>query len=377
MQLDDFPDPIFIARPPALKRLVEELSSEPIIAVDTEANGLYAYREQVCLIQFSTPSNDYLVDVLALEDVSSLGSIFSSPEIEKVFHAAEYDIIMLSQDFDFSFANIFDTMIAARILGWQAVGLASILETEFNIKVNKKFQRANWARRPLPQEMLTYARLDTHFLIPLRDQMKLALKTNGRWELAQEDFRRGCRVDASNHRNNLGDCWRVNGAYDLTSQQAAVLKELCKFRDKKACSTDRPLFKVISDKALIQIAKSCPHSVKELKQVQGVSHRQARWLGDGLISSVQRGLAADPIYPPRKPRPSKAYINRYERLRDWRKKKARNLGVKSDVILPKDLLHTLAKQAPTSPAELAQVLDSVPWRLEKFGNEILDLLKKE
>jgi ribosomal protein S18 acetylase RimI-like enzyme len=164
MRLDQLPKPIFVDCPEALHRMIDDLAGQSIIAVDTEANSLFAYRERVCLIQFSTSESDYLLDTLALDDLSSLAPIFSNPCIEKVFHAAEYDILILRHDFDFSFARIFDTMVAARILGWDAVGLGALLQSEFSIHANKKYQRANWGMRPLPQDMLTYAQMDTHFL---------------------------------------------------------------------------------------------------------------------------------------------------------------------------------------------------------------------
>ncbi len=374
MQLDDLSDPIFIARPKALARLVGELAREPIIAVDTEANGLYAYREQVCLIQFSTPEADYLVDPLALDDLSPLAEIFENPTIEKIFHASEYDLIILHRDFGFTVSPLFDTMIAARILGWPHIGLASVLKEHFGIQVDKKYQRANWGKRPLPQEMLIYAQVDTHFLIPLRDQMKAELEACGRWLLAMEDFRRCSQVNSDNHRNGKVDCWKIRGAHDLDPQQAAVLNELCLFRDRKARNLDRPLFKVVSDKALLQIALDTPRSLRELERVKGFSKRQAQWIGDGLLASVRRGLAADPMRPPRSPRPNYQYLERVELLRRWRTRKARAFGVNSDVIFPRDLLYALADQNPSTKEELAQILTSIPWRREQYGDELLTLL---
>ena len=181
-------DPIWIDAPDALRAMVKDLSRQSLVAVDTESNSLYAYQEQVCLIQFSTLDQDYLVDPLALKDLSPLGEIFSNPNIEKVFHAAEYDLICLKRDFDFTFENLFDTMIAGRILGRDAVGLGSMLQQAFDIKVDKRYQKANWGKRPLPREYTDYARLDTHFLIPLRNSMKEELVKIDRWELAEEDL---------------------------------------------------------------------------------------------------------------------------------------------------------------------------------------------
>lgn len=374
MHVDDLPAPIFIARPHSLKRLVKELLCEPVVAVDTEANGLYAYREQVCLIQFSTPKADFLVDTLALDDLSPLGRVFENPNIEKVFHASEYDLIILHQDFGFTVNRLFDTMIGARILGWPQVGLGAILENQFGIKVNKKYQRANWGQRPISDEMLMYAQIDTHFLIQLRGKMKAELKNKGRWELALEDFKRCSQVDSHNHRNDNGDCWRVRGAHDLSPQKAAILKELCDYRDKKARAADRPLFKIISDKSLLQIAETSPRTIQDLEKIQGISQRQVRWLGDGLLAAVERGLTAEPIRPKRRPRPSNEYLDRVEKLRRWRQRKAKELEVKSDVILPKDILYALAGEIPMSPKKLAQIMKPIPWRMHEFGEEISRLL---
>ncbi len=378
MTFNHLPKPIFIANPPALNRLADELSCEPIIAVDMEANGLYAYQEQVCLIQFSISEKDFLVDPLSLGEsgIAPLGAIFSNPDIEKVFHAAEYDLIMLQRDFDFSLVNLFDTMVAARILGWKRVGLGNILAEQFDIQIDKKYQRANWSQRPLPDEMLTYAQLDTHYLIELRHRIKVELQAKGRWGLAQEDFRLGCQVDATEHEFDPADPWQVKGAYDLQPPEAAVLKELSQFRAQKAQQLDRPVFKVISNRALIAIAQQQPRNHSELTHIRGVSNRQGQWIGDELLAAVRRGDKADPIYPPSQPRPSRQYLDRVDRLLNWRKRRGRKMGVKSDVVLPKEIIYDLARQHPTTKEELAKVLEEVPWRLEHFGDDILEQLRK-
>lgn len=371
----DLPNPVIIAQSADLQKLAETLSCQPIVAVDTEANSLFAYRERVCLIQFSIPGTDYLVDPLALDDLSPLAPLFENPDIEKIFHAAEYDLIIMQRDFDFSFAHLFDTMVAARILGLPAVGLGSLLKSQFGVNPDKRYQRANWGRRPIPADMLTYAQLDTHYLIPLRNHLKSELKAAGRWQLALEDFRRACHGNSPPHRKSPPEqCWRINGIHDLEHKQIAVLHELCRFRDRKARSLDRPLFKVIGDRSLFNIAVACPRTPRELERLPGISQRQVRWIGKGLLSSVRRGLRSKPPSQPRKPRPSDSYLTRVDRLRYWRKTTARDLGVESDVILPKDVLYALAEQNPRTREQLAAVMQTIPWRLETFGNEIYKLL---
>jgi len=178
--------------------MVEILAREPRLAVDTEANSLHAYREQVCLIQFSTPQTDYLVDPLSLDDLTHLAPLFSDQGIEIIFHAAEYDVLGLQRDFDFSFSNLFDTMLAARTLGYKQVGLGRLLADKFNVDVDKHNQKADWGQRPLTPGLIDYARLDTHYLIALRDILEAELREKGRWELAQEDFARSCFVNNGN-----------------------------------------------------------------------------------------------------------------------------------------------------------------------------------
>ena len=375
MRSNGLPKPTFVDSPQKLDKMIMALTKEPIIAVDTESNSLYAYQERVCLIQFSIPERDFLLDPLAVNDLSPLAPLFASTKTEKIFHAAEYDIIMLNHDFGFEFSNLFDTMVAARILGWKAVGLGSILKNQFGIQVEKKYQRANWGRRPLPPEMLTYAQLDTHYLIALRDRIKSDLEKAGRWPLAEEDFQRACHVNTSHQERDGADCWRINGARDLNPKQLAVLQEICKYRDQMAQSLDRPLFKVINNSTLYNIAEACPRSIRELEAVKGVSSKQAHWLGHGLLSAIQQGLKAkQPPKIPRKPRPSDAYLLRVDKLRQWRKNRGRALGVESDVILPKDLLYEFAEVNPKTLDQVANIMENVPWRREKFGEQIFNLL---
>lgn len=378
MTIDALPDPVFISRHAALNRLADSLSREPIVAVDTESNSLYAYREQVCLIQFSTPEKDFLVDPLALKDLSVLAPIFRNPKIEKIFHAAEYDLICLKRDFGFEFNNLFDTMLAARILGRDAVGLGSMLESEFGVHLEKRYQRANWGRRPLPPHLMAYARLDTHFLIPLRDRLLRDLQKSDMLTLACEDFRRITKVELNGRvpEDEAAKCWRVRGSHDLEPQQAAVLLELCAYREDKARSLNRPVFKVINNHTLLAIANETPQDLRELAKLPGMSRGQIERHGRSLLAAIQRGLRRDPIYPPRSPRPSDAYMDRLEAMRRWRKSTAQKMGVKSDVIMPRDLLNSIAERNPSNIHELGEILHEVPWRLNHFGSQILQVLSR-
>ena len=374
MDSSSLPKPVLVTRPDALSQMVNQLATEPILAVDTESNSLYAYKEQVCLIQFSTPQDDFLVDPLALEDLSPLEGLFADTQIEKIFHAAEYDLISLKRDYQFEFENLFDTMIAARILGWEKIGLGSILKAEFDVELNKRYQRANWGRRPIPPEMVNYARLDTHYLIPLRYRMKNELMSKQRWQLAEEDFGRLRYVNGRDPSDQPEPCWRVRGAYDLDAQQAAVLLELCVYRMGVAESINRPIFKVISDQTLLAIAAACPRSNRELQEVPELSQKQYLRHREGLLDAVQVGLKAEPVYPPRSPKPDDAYLARLDALRTWRKVTGMQNDVKSDVVLPRDVMAAIASRNTGSLEQLGEIMQQVPWRFEQYGQAILGVL---
>jgi ribonuclease D len=359
----------------ALLALAAELQRHSIIAVDTESNSLYAFRERVCLVQFSAGEKDWLVDPLALGDLSPLGPLFSDPAIEKVFHAAEYDVLCLKRDFGFQFASLFDTLTAARILGRKEVGLGSILAAEFGVEQDKRHQRANWGIRPLPPELLHYAVQDTRYLIPLRRRLAEALQEKGLWELAQEDFQRVYLVE--NHAaEEEAAWWRVPHASELTPQQAAVLQELCRYRDSVARLLDRPRFKVMGSETLFALAQNCPGRLEDLRGLPGMTQPQVRRHGRAILQAVARGLEAEPLDFPKPRRPDERYLQRLDRLREWRKAKGRELGVESDVVLPKDLVHALAEAAPRDAQSLAIVMQTAPWRLEHWGDEILRILRK-
>lgn len=366
----------WISQAEELEVLASHLSKQSILAVDTESNSLYVYRERVCLVQISTNQEDYLVDPLALDGLAELAPIFSNPHIEKVFHAAEYDLICLRRDFGFQFANLFDTMLAARILGRKAVGLGSILEADFGISMDKRYQRANWGQRPMPANLMDYARMDSHYLIGLRDRLRGELEASGRWPLAQEDFRRLCNASEPTNNNHSEPSCRVSGAAELDPQQYSVLLELCHYRDQVARQMDRPLFKVIGDKTLLAVAEACPKSYDELKKLPEITHLQVDRHGAGLLKAVQRGLKAPPTRIERHQRPDDGVLARIEALKIWRKQAAHKMGVESDVVLPRDLMHALAVENPTGEASLRQVMYTVPWRLEHFGDQILEILKK-
>ena len=367
---------VWIDQPQKLRRAAEELSELEVLAVDTESNSLYAYREQVCLIQFSSPHKDYLVDALVLPDLSPLKGIFNSDRILKVFHAAEYDLICLFRDHGFRFNYLFDTMIAARILGYQKIGLGSLLENFFGIQVNKKYQRANWGNRPLKAEMLDYARLDSHYLIPLQDKLRGELVKADLWDLALEDFRRLTQGIEDTTETHESDFWKLHGARDLSPEKAAVLKSLYQFRESTAEAQNRPPFKVISNQALVEMANTTPKNHTDLLNLSALHEHQAKRYSRGLLGAILDGKQSPPAHPPNNARPHNSVLDRIDALRNWRKHTGRDMGVPSDVVLPRDVLNRIAWANPGDLEELKAQMWDVPYRFNRFGHQILVTIYK-
>ncbi|HML24360.1 MAG TPA: HRDC domain-containing protein [Aggregatilinea sp.] len=372
-----FPPAEIIRHSSDLRSLVDRLRGEPLIGVDTESNSLYAYYEQVCLVQLSTREHDYIIDPLAVDDMSPLGELLADPAVETVFHAAEYDIMTMKRDFNFEFANIFDTMIAARICGWDQFGLGSILESHFGIRAEKRFQQADWAVRPLPAEQLVYAQMDTHYLPDLRDVLLNQLTAKNHLEEAQETFAALPELPAARQSFDPEGYWRMGHARTLNRAQMGLVRELYLLRDDIARRRDLPPFKIFNDSALVQIALLDPRRVEDLQNAKGLSFDRARRYGDQIIEAVGRGRAAPPPEPPaRKPQPDPDVQMRYDALRAWRKERAARRGVESDVIVPRESLWALAKNPPASLDGLEQVPGLGPWRRAQYGRELLDVLSR-
>ena len=365
---------MWVSTPQSLKQMVGDLSAQPRLAVDTESNSLHAYREQVCLIQFSTPRTDYLVDPLELTDLSLLAPIFEDPKTEKVFHAAEYDLICLRRDFGFTVANLFDTMHASRVLGYPAVGLDKLLDDKFGVQMDKRYQKADWGARPLTKEQIHYARLDTHYLFDLRDALEKELRDKGRWLLAQEDFGRACDPEEPKAKSNGDAIRRFNGRKDISPRELTILNELCLWRAGAAEKLDRPLYKVITNNALIAVARGAPTHKVDLAGI-GLSERQIRLWGEQVLAAVVRGSNAPLMERKHAKRPEAAMLSRLEKLKSWRKKVAQEMGVESDIVLPRPYLFELSEKPPKDGRELAALMAGSPWRLEQYGSQILKMLE--
>jgi ribonuclease D len=373
MTVETFKPPVWVNTKQLLQKMLDDISAQTRVAVDTESNSMHAYREQVCLAQFSSPDTDYLVDPLELTDLSLLAPFFANPKIEKIFHAAEYDLICLRRDFGFKFSNLFDTMQAARIIGYPAVGLDRLLGEKFGIKVDKRHQKADWGARPLTKEQIHYARLDTHYLFDLRDVMEQELREKGRWRVAQEDFARACIAEEPRQKSN-GHAWeRFAARKDLSLRELTILAELCIWRESEAEKLNRPLYKVIVDDLMIALARNAPSHKVDLAGI-GLSERQIRLWGENILTAVSRGEAAPLVKRKQAERQDDAVLRRLEKLKEWRKKIGQELGVESDIILPKPYVFALAENPPKDRCELEALLKTSPSRVEQYGSQILKLL---
>ncbi len=363
-----------------LAALLETARQEPVIGVDTESNSLFAYFHRVCLVQISLPDCDYVIDPLAV-DLTPLDEIFASERCQKVFHAAENDILGLKRDYRFTFANIFDTMLAARILGWPQAGLAAILADRYAVQLNKSLQRADWGRRPLDRALLAYAQLDTHYLLALRSQQEAELRARGRWEEAQEGFARLPQVEWVEKPFDPDGFWSLPGARDLGPTSLAILQQVFLWREQQARKEDRPPFKVIDQRALVEISRQQPADLAALRLVAGMSGGQVQRYGAALMQAIGRGRQGTPPALPRRSnnggngRPDPKTTERYDALRAWRTERAFQRGVDPDVILTNDQLMTIARQAPVSLEEMAAAHVMGPWKLHEYGAAILSLLR--
>jgi ribonuclease D len=360
----------------ALAEMLARLRTSPVVAVDTESDSLYVYFEKVCLLQFSTADTDYLVDPLAV-DVTPLGDFFADEQYEKVFHAAEYDILCLKRDYGFTFTNLFDTMVAARVLGWGQYGLGPILESRFDVQLNKQMQRYNWGVRPLQAEALDYARLDTHFLLPLRGLQLKELQAKKRLVEARQAFQRQTQVEPTPKVFDPEDFWRIRGARDLLPAEQAVLRELYIFRDRCAREFNRPPFKVINNAALIRLAQVHPTDRRALGQIKGLSYLMRHHEGTKLLEAIAKGLEAPPPCYPRNRHNhvSDETVALYEELRAWRNNLAKARNVEPDVILSNSTLMALAKKAPRTPQELAGIEALDDWQRRTYGDDLLRVLE--
>jgi len=331
-----------------LEEVCAELSRFPRLAFDTESNGFYAYREKVCLVQISSPEADYIVDPIAIKDLDPLGPLFADPKIEKLFHAGEYDVLCLKRDYGFSFKNLYDTMIAARILGIKELGLAAAIERHFGLVISKKLQRADWGKRPLTPEMIRYAQGDTHFLMRLADEQSKALVEKGLMEDAIEAFCGLEKLEPNAKAFDPEGYWKLVGRQDIGGQAMAALKEIWLYREQQAGQRDRAPFRVMPEDLMARIAQAMPETREALAAVRGMSPYILERFGSGLLACVERAKSSPPLTRPvaaEKRRMAEDEWKIFEALRLWRKERGERDKVEPVVILSSDSLRQIASFA--------------------------------
>ncbi len=362
-----------------IAQLATRLSQHAVIAVDLEADSMHNYLEKVCLLQFSTPDETVLVDPLADAELTPLKPVLADPAIRKIFHAADYDIRCLARDFDIEISGLFDTMISSQFLGEERFGLADVLKKYFGVELDKKYQRADWSRRPLSDEMIRYAAGDTFYLHRLVEILEEKLIGKGRLEWVQEEFQLLEKVRFTVHEGP--EFLRFKGAGTLNPRQLAVLERLLQWRDGEAQRRDCPLYKVLGNKQVLELARAMPQGRKEMSAVPDLAPRLVERYGGKLLFAVAQGLEVPgnelPHYPRMQRREKDPQAEqRFNRLKDWRKKKAEALELDPGVLINNASLEELAKRWPKQVAELEDIPLMKRWQVRELGTDILKVLRK-
>ncbi|RME85026.1 MAG: ribonuclease D [Caldilineae bacterium] len=376
MNPKSLPPPILITTPQELALLVAELREAGRFALDTESNSLYAYHYRVCLVQISTDTSDFLIDTLVLDELEPLRELVAESDIEVTMHAAENDILLMHRFFGFTFRRVFDTLWGARILGWSRPGLASLLKKLYGVELNKKMQRTNWGKRPLTPEQIDYARLDTHYLLRLRDYQEEALRRKNRWEEAREVFAELTQIRWEEKPSP--SVWRLPGVRDLDPRQLAVAHALFAWRESTASRRDVPPFKILRNETIITLAQEQPASEEELRRLPGISRRLPGHVARKILQVIRQGQKAPPpVYPQRRDngsRPDEQETARYEALRAWRTRVAEERGVDPDVVLTNHVLMALARTGATTLEDLRATGLLGGWKLKTYGQDILRII---
>jgi len=372
-------EPSYIDTTPAADRFLAAVEQSATVAVDTEGASFHRFVDRIYLLQMSTRDLTAVLDPLAIGKPAALGRILESDKIEKVFHDADYDLRLLHQDYGWNTRRLFDTRVAAQLLGIRAFGLAALLERSFGLKLDKKHQRADWSMRPLPKDMLDYASQDTMYLLELRDRLAGELETAGRWSWAEEEFERleGTRWEQPDGEDN--GFTRIKGARDLDRRELAIFRELVRFRDGIARELDRATFRVAGNEALFAIAKEEPTTMEALTAIKGVPRGIAERRGAEMLAAVKRGLDLPEDQLPRFPRAPRwdrdaSFDNHVNALRAAREEAAQRLGLDPGFLCAREKLETIARKKPKTLAELAEIPDLRRWQIEVLSAAFLKAL---
>ena len=369
--------PILVDDQRGWQRVAAELASEPVLALDTESNSLHTYQERVCLIQIAATEDIFLLDPLAVTDLSGLGSLLANPSISKVFHGSDYDVRCLHRDYGFTVSSLFDTEIAARFLGSSRTNLSALLESFLGVEIPKSraLQTSDWARRPLSPLALEYAANDVRYLPKLANLLRQRLVNACRLDWVTEECRRLEQVRHAPANQPDAAMLRIQGSSRLGSRGLAVLKELFLFREEEARRMDCPPFRVLTNEALLILAGSPGMG---LHQVKGLTSGIARQAGDRIREAIQRGMCGPVVHRPQSKNTSwePEARARLQSLKVWRARHGASLGLDPALVWPAASLERLAHQWNGSTAESpdggAQEVRS--WQRREFSQELRQAL---
>jgi ribonuclease D len=360
---------------PEVEALFARLEGEPLLAVDTEAASFHRFTDRVYLLQVSSRRETAVVDPLAVTDLSQLGEVLADPNVEIVFHDADYDLRLLHHEYGFRATRVFDTRIAAQLLNEPGVGLAALLEKYLGVRLDKRFQRADWSSRPLSPAMLQYAAADTHHLPALRDILRDKLAEKGRLEWAAGEFALLEEVRWAPSEDEPGYL-RIKGSKALKGRELAILRELYNWREGVARRSDRATFRILNNEPMLAIARQGPREMAALKTIPGISADQAERRGRELLAAVQRAMDLPDQDLPRVARPPRrvhdpAFDARLERLKAARNRLAAELDLQPGVLCPNGTLEAIARLNPGSLEELGRVPEIRRWQVREIGDELI------
>ncbi|MFC1863515.1 ribonuclease D [Thermodesulfobacteriota bacterium] len=362
-----------------LSKIVPDLEKEKAIAVDLEADSMFHYYEKVCLLQISTPDKNILIDPLSIPSLSPLSDVFSDPNVLKVFHGADYDIRSLYRDFGFEVNFLFDTHIAAKFLGIKEIGLANLLHEKFKVDIEKKYQKMDWSKRPLPETMLNYAVLDTCYLLPLKWTLKNELIAKDRLFCVEEECKILSRVRPALP-NDDRLFLKFKGAKKLDSLSLAILEDILQFRKKIAIEKDRPPFKIIGNRSILEIIENKPSSVAELKKISGLGPKILNSVGSDILNRIDRVMALPnkdhPVMPPKIKNPSSSKVrNRIKIIKGWREQQASEQNIDPSLIFTNAQITSLAIAHPHDPDQFDDIPEIRKWQKRLFGKNVCSILK--
>lgn len=370
----------YVDTPTALAEVIAAARAEPLVAADTEAASFHRYKDRVYLVQLSTRHATAVIDPLTIADFTPFGALLADPQVEKIFHDADYDLRTLDRDYGFRAGHLFDTRIAAQLTGEPAIGLAALLEKYLHVRLAKTHQRADWSQRPLTPAMLAYAADDTRHLPDLRDAMRDRLVALGRLTWAAEEFHHLEDLRWTGPAADDGEAFqRIKGAKALAPRSLAALRELVRWREGVAAERDAALFRIIGNESLIAVSRALPRSLPDLDGIRELPASLARRHGAALLAAVGRAVALPERDLPVRARAPRAphdpeLDTRVERLKVARNAVALELGIDPGVLCGKSTLEAIARQRPADLAALARTDDVRHWQVEVLGAALLAAL---